>query len=99
MSCCLPSHFEPPLLRHGCPAEPFQIIPGKQPRIVSTPEEALAGILKSNQRVFMHGAMATPHELADALPVVAEAENLSNIEMCHIHTTGEGRYMTNPRFK
>ncbi len=77
----------------------FQIIPGKQPRIVNTPEEALAGILKSNQSVFMHGAMATPHELADALPVVADAENLSNIEMCHIHTTSEGSYMTNSRFK
>lgn len=53
------------------------------------PADAIACI-QSGQRVFVHGAAATPTRLLDAL--VAEAGRLRDVELTHLHTIGRARY-------
>lgn len=53
------------------------------------PASALACI-GPGQRVFVHGAMATPTPLLDAL--VDEAPRLRDVELIHLHTDGPARY-------
>jgi acyl-CoA hydrolase len=55
----------------------------------ASPAEAVACV-RSGQRVFIHGAAATPTFLVDAL--VAQAERLHDVELIHIHVTGRVDY-------
>ena len=49
-----------------------------------------ANHIHSNQRVFIHGGAATPTALIDAM--VEEAGRLRDVELIHLHTSGEARY-------
>ncbi len=55
----------------------------------TSPSDAVACI-QSGQRVFIHGAAATPSFLVDAL--VAQADRLQDVELIHIHVTGDVPY-------
>ena len=55
----------------------------------ASPADAVACI-QSGQRVFIHGAAATPSFLVDAL--VAQAGRLRDVELIHIHVTGQVPY-------
>lgn len=55
---------------------------------------ALARV-RSGQRVFVHGASATPGILLDAL--LARAEQLRDVELIHLHTSGPAHY-AEPRY-
>ncbi len=55
-----------------------------------TPSEA-AKAIKSGDRVYIHGAGATPGALVQAM--VDRADELANIEIYHLHTEGEARYL------
>lgn len=46
--------------------------------------------VESGQRVFVHGGVATPLGLVDAL--VARAGELRNVELIHLHTSGTAAY-------
>ncbi|EMJ78153.1 hypothetical protein LEP1GSC016_1073 [Leptospira borgpetersenii serovar Hardjo-bovis str. Sponselee] len=61
--------------------------------------------IKSGQRVFIHSVAAAPALLIDAL--AARANELSNVEIIHLHTEGkapyaepgmEGKFFTNALF-
>ena len=52
-------------------------------------EEAVK-IIKSNDRIYIHAAAASPHELIIAM--TARHEELKNVELCHLHTIGEAPY-------
>ncbi len=54
-----------------------------------TPEDAVA-IIKSGDRVFIHGAAATPHRLIEAM--TARADELRDVEIVHLHTEGPAPY-------
>lgn len=54
-----------------------------------TPDEAVKSI-KSGQRVFVHGGMATPTVLLEAL--LRRAHELRDVELIHLHTTGAAAY-------
>lgn len=56
---------------------------------VGTPEEAVS-VVRSGQRVFVHGAAMTPLPLVDALS--SRAGELRDIEFLHIHTEGDAPY-------
>jgi len=58
-------------------------------------EEALQ-LIKSNERVFIHGGAATPHVLIDAL--IHRHNELKNVELVHIHTEGDAVY-AKPEYK
>jgi len=58
-------------------------------RVVSTAEEAVAPIA-SGQRVFVHGGVATPLSLVDAL--VERHATLTDVELIHLHVSGPARY-------
>ena len=51
--------------------------------------EAVAAIA-SGQRVFVHGGVATPLGLVEAL--VARADELRDVELLHLHTSGPAAY-------
>lgn len=51
--------------------------------------QALAAV-ESGQRVFVHGAAATPTRLIEGL--VSHAERLRNVEIMHLHTFGDPAY-------
>ncbi len=53
------------------------------------PSEAVACI-RSGQRVFVHGGVATPLRLLGAL--VEQADRLRDVELMHLHTEGPARY-------
>ena len=55
----------------------------------TTAEEALKSV-KSGDRVYVHAAAATPTILTDALTL--RAPELSNVEICHLHTGGVAKY-------
>lgn len=57
-------------------------------------EEAVA-LIKNNERVFIHGGCATPQILVDAL--TARHQELSNVEITHLHTEGTAPY-ANPAY-
>lgn len=44
----------------------------------------------TGQRVFVHGGVATPLGLVDAL--VADADRLRDVELIHLHTSGDAPY-------
>ena len=48
-------------------------------------------VLNSGDRVFVHTAAAAPQALVDAM--TARADELRNIEVCHLHTEGEAPYV------
>lgn len=54
-----------------------------------TPEQAVNHV-NSNQRVFVHGGAATPLALIDAL--VHESNRLRDVELIHLHTSGDAPY-------
>ncbi len=54
-----------------------------------TPDEAIRHI-KSGQRIFVHGAAATPTPLLDAL---CRRQDLSDIRLYHLHTTGPSPFL------
>lgn len=56
---------------------------------ITTAEEAVQHI-KSNDRIYIHAAAATPTILTNAL--TERAAELQNVEICHIHTEGEAKY-------
>lgn len=58
-------------------------------RFVS-PAEAVSCI-QSNNRVFIHSVAQTPHQLIAAM--VARADQLHDVEICHIHTEGPLPYL------
>ncbi len=47
-------------------------------------------VIRSGQRVFIHGGAATPLALVDAL--VARAASLVDVELIHLHTSGDAAY-------
>lgn len=55
----------------------------------TTPQEAVK-VVQSGDRVYVHSASATPTILTDAL--TDRHEELSNVELCHIHTYGIAKY-------
>ncbi len=57
--------------------------------IYTTAEEAVK-IIKSNDRVYLHGVSASPFRLIDAM--VARTHELRNVELIHLHTEGEAVY-------
>ncbi|WP_395059175.1 acetyl-CoA hydrolase/transferase family protein [Flavobacterium sp.] len=52
-------------------------------------EEAVK-IIKSDDRIYVHAAAATPTILTNAL--TERASELRNVEICHLHTEGEAAY-------
>lgn len=54
-----------------------------------TAEEAVK-VVQSNNRVYIQAAAATPTLLTNAL--TERASELTNVEICHLHTEGEARY-------
>ncbi len=55
-----------------------------------TPAEA-ARAIKPGDRVYIHGAGATPQALVQAM--VDRADELQDIEIYHLHTEGQARYL------
>ncbi len=49
-----------------------------------------AKVVKSGDRVYVHAAAATPNILTKA--ITERAEELRNVEFCHIHTEGDAPY-------
>ena len=47
-------------------------------------------IVKSNDRIYVQAAAATPTVLTKA--VSERASELRNVEICHLHTEGEAPY-------
>ena len=56
----------------------------------SSPEQAVLAI-QSGNRVFVHSVAQTPHVLINAM--VAQADRLRDVEICHIHTEGPLPYL------
>ena len=56
---------------------------------ITSAEEAVKAI-KSSDRVFVHGGVATPARLVLAL--TARAEELRDVEIVHLHTEGPAPY-------
>ena len=56
----------------------------------SAPEQAVSAI-QSGNRVFVHSVAQTPHVLINAM--VAQADRLRDVEICHIHTEGPLPYL------
>ncbi len=52
-------------------------------------KDAIA-VIQSGQRIFVHGAAATPTQLLDAL--VEDADRLRDVELFHLHTVGAVKY-------
>lgn len=57
-------------------------------------QEAVSHI-KSGDRIFIQGAACTPKRLIEAL--IENAERLEDVELCHLHTSGDAAY-TKPEF-
>lgn len=47
-------------------------------------------LIKSNDRILIHGVNAVPFKLVEAM--VGRADELRNVEICHIHTEEEALY-------
>ena len=54
-----------------------------------TADEAVNHI-NSNQRVFVHGGAATPLALLEAM--LGESNRLRDVELIHLHTSGDAAY-------
>lgn len=63
--------------------------------VYKSAEEAVK-LIKSNDRVLVHGVNAVPFKLVEAM--VGRANELRNVEIVHIHTEGEATY-TKPEYK
>lgn len=59
-------------------------------------DDALSQV-KNGDKVFIHGASATPHFLIKSLVNRLDSD-LSNIEIMHLHTHGDAHY-ANPKYK
>jgi acyl-CoA hydrolase len=57
---------------------------------IVSPSTAVSAI-NSGDRVFVHTAAATPQALVDAM--TDRADELRNVEICHLHTEGEAPYV------
>ncbi|CAG9864891.1 unnamed protein product [Phyllotreta striolata] len=71
--------------------EPAHLIKYKEPKFVC-PEEAFQEVLKSNQKVAIQGAAATPNELIEAMCKVAKCKKFTGIRTYHMHTDGQLPY-------
>lgn len=60
------------------------------PLPITTPEQAVS-VIQSNNRVFIHSVAQAPHTLINAM--VAQADRLRNVEICHMHTEGTLPYL------
>lgn len=60
-----------------------------------TDASSAVAAISSGQRVFVHGGVAAPLVLLDAL--VAQASRLHDVELIHLHTSGPARY-ADPEF-
>jgi len=60
------------------------------PLPITTPEQAVS-VIQSNNRVFIHSVAQAPHTLINAM--VAQADRLRNVEICHMHTEGPLPYL------
>ncbi len=58
---------------------------------VTTAEEAIAGAVKSGDRIFLTGNCSVPQRLMKAL--VDQAERLQDVEICHALTLGSDDYV------
>ncbi len=58
-------------------------------RFVSAKEAAT--YISSGNRVFIHSVSMTPHSLLDAM--IERSSELRNVELIHIHTEGEAKYL------
>jgi len=56
----------------------------------TSPDQAVSAI-QSGNRVFIHSVAQTPHILINAM--VAQADRLRDVEICHIHTEGPLPYL------
>jgi 4-hydroxybutyrate CoA-transferase len=54
-----------------------------------SPEEALR-LVKSGDRIFVHGASATPTPLLDAM---AKRTDLKDVKLYHLHLTGDLKFV------
>lgn len=61
----------------------------------TTAEDAVK-VIKSNDRVYIHGVSASPYRLINAM--VARSNELKNVELIHIHTEGKAVY-AQPKYK
>jgi len=52
--------------------------------------EQAVGLIKNNERVFIHGGCATPERLVNAL--TNRSKELKGVEITHMHTEGEAPY-------
>lgn len=57
---------------------------------MSSAEKAIE-VIQAGQRIFVHGAAATPHALLTVL--FLQAERLTNIELIHLHLEGKISYV------
>lgn len=57
---------------------------------MSSAEKAIE-VIQAGQRIFVHGAAATPHVLLKAL--FLQAERLTNTELIHLHLEGNIAYV------
>lgn len=55
------------------------------------PAEQAVSVIQSGNRVFVHSVAQTPHALINAM--VAQADRLRDVEICHIHTEGPLPYL------
>ncbi len=62
---------------------------------ISTAKEAVE-VIRSGDRVFIHGIAAAPLQLIDAM--TARADDLRNVEIVHLHTEGDAPY-SRPEFE
>jgi acyl-CoA hydrolase len=77
-------------------AEPFHPIANKVPLRIGA-EEAVS-VIKSGDRVFVHGCAAMPAVLVNAMTTHGKKSKLSNVEVVHIHIEGPAPH-TAPEFE
>ena len=61
-----------------------------------TSSKKAVSVIKSGDRVFVHGVSASPLRLIDAM--VERADELNDVELVHLHTEGPARY-TEEKYK
>lgn len=76
----------------GTKHEPFAPVPGRAPALAGSAAEAVQAI-RSDMRIFLHSAAATPGALVKAMTEHAEASDLSNIKLSHIHTECDATFV------
>lgn len=70
--------------------EPIHPLPDRTPEW-KTGMEAVQ-VVQSGQRIFIHGAAATPLHLIECLVEHGKKAGLTDVEIMHIHTEGPGLY-------